>query len=135
MSKPKPKSKPTSTAAFQRADGGYTFRGKKLEPFSFLRQSALIALSLEMGATRAAELAAGLWLMSNPDAIVKKARQQPSAYVDQVDKFADDHGLGAVAGKNFEEARKLFDQICADVEANTGKPITADDDDEGEPGN
>jgi hypothetical protein len=133
----KKKSTPPTTPgkAFQRADNGYTFRGKKLEPFSFLRQSALIALSLEMGATRVAELAAGLWLMSSPDSVVKKARQEPSAYVDQIDAFADKNGLGSITGKEFQVARDLFDQICADVEANSGKPPADGETDDDESGN
>lgn len=126
---PKPDSK-TPNNAFRRADDGYKFLGKKLQPFSFLRQSALISLSLEMGVTRSVEIAAAMWLMSNPDAVVKKARRNPIEFMDQVDAYAEKNGLGAVAGNNYAAAQEVFDRICEDVKLLTGTPPNADDEHE-----
>ena len=123
MSKRKPKPKPpTADESFRRASDGYTFRGNKLEPFSFLRQTAMIPISVEMGGSYASDIAIAMWLMHQPDAIVKQARQSPSEFTDQIDIFADQHGLGAIAGANFKEARQLFETIRADIEVATGKP-------------
>jgi hypothetical protein len=44
--------------------------------------------------------------MSSPDSVVKKARQEPSAYVDQIDAFADKNGLGSIT-KEFQVSRSL----------------------------
>lgn len=119
--------------AFRRADDGYTFLGKKLEPFSFLRQTALISLSLQMGATRSIEAAAAMWLMSKPDQIVREARRNPSKYIEEIDAYGEQSGLGAVTGENHQAATALLEQIIADVKAGTGKPDrgTGEDEEQG----
>ncbi len=113
-------------AAFRRADDGYTFLGKKLEPFSFLRQTALIALSLKMGLTRSVEAATALWLMTQPDQIVRKARQNPDDFVEEIDAYGEKNGLGGIAGPNFQAAILAFEAVVEDVKAGTGRVVSPD---------
>ena len=120
--KKKPKAPPKPEQSFRRSLDGYHFRGRKLEPFSFLRQTALIPLSAEMGSSYASDVGIAIFLMMQPDGIVKQARQDPAAFIDRIDAFANDNGLGAIAGANFAEARKLFEEIRADILAATGIP-------------
>jgi hypothetical protein len=113
---------PSPEAAFRRAEGGYLFKGRRLEPFSFLRQTALLAIGLELGGSYAAEVAAAIWLMTLPDERVRAVRQDPVKFLEQIDQFADNNALGALAGRNYQQARDVFEQIRKDIETCTGKP-------------
>lgn len=121
---------PTPEEAFQ-ASELYEFAGQKLEPFSFLRQSALVPLSNEMGRTYSTEVVIALWLMMQPDLTVKKARRTPAAYTDDIDAFAEAHGLSLFSGDRFAGARALYEQVLQDLEATKGTPDVETATDEG----
>jgi hypothetical protein len=139
----KKKTTPTTPEQSFRRSEMHEFLGQKLEPFSFLRQSALIAIELKLGLTYADEIAAAIWIMTQPDNVVKQIRQNPDRYIDALDKFADENGLGAIAGRNFALAKSIFEQIREDIQKASGRPDFGERDggqageseEEDEPGN
>lgn len=115
--------------SFRRSDG-YYFGERKLEPFSFVRQTALFALLQAMGSTPLVEIAAAVWLLTQPDSIAHKVRRKPEDFVGQVDKFADAEGI-VFNGKGLEQASAVYEAITTDVRDSAVTPDLGSNDDDG----
>lgn len=115
MKKPHP-----PTRAFRRS-AGYTFRGKKLEPFGFVRQGAFFSLTAQMGSTPLVEMAILIWLLQQPDSVCHQARRDPEAAIAKVDKFAEEQGI-TMGGKNLPAAKSLYRSIISDLRSTRVTP-------------
>jgi len=126
-----------------------TFLGKPLQPFSFLRQTAAQELGLKYGriteqdlfwidnpnTDRAADeperiqmyngllrdAAIVMWVCTQPDREVMRARRKPDDYEARIDAFAEEQGI-TMGGKSFEDATTAFFSIMAAIAGAQGKP-------------
>jgi len=99
----------------------YHFMGRKLEPFSFLRQTALLGMMDHIGTTSLAEVAVALWLMHQPDSVVHRARRKPAEFVDQVDQFAEEQGI-VFNGVGLAAATEVYQSLTSDVRDSSAAP-------------
>lgn len=113
----------------------HEFLGNKLEPFSHLRRTAAENLGLQLfkmspdsvyetlgpdgepvqmytGVIR--DVGIVLWVCSQPDSVVMRARRKPAEYETQIDKWADEKGA-TIGGASFVEAMSVFGEIIQAV--------------------
>lgn len=132
-------------AAFR--DGTLEYRGKMLEPFSHLRQTAAMNLGLRFWMLSADDLreirnpnpkegepesvtvydgmihdtAIVLWLCHQPDSVCQRARRIPREYEDKIDKWADENGI-TVGSDTLAEATGIFMLLVNSTNASKGVP-------------
>lgn len=133
-------------AAFLSADE-FELDGSKLEPYSFTRKTAALALGMRWGKMSVGEVqtiqardtdtgapvevqtyaaierdaAIVLWLCSQPIHDVKAARRNPGAFEDVIDAWAEKR----IFGKGMEvkeEAIHLFERIVMGADLSEGHP-------------
>ena len=117
--------------SFRRSDG-YYFGDRKLEPFSFVRQSALLALIEAMGSSSLVQVAAATWLLTQPDAVAHKVRRKPDSFVKDVDAFANTNGI-VIGGSGLTPATALYEAITTDNRDSAVVPDLGGNDEEDEP--
>jgi len=125
-----------------------TFLGKPLQPFSFLRQTAAQELGLKFYRLNDADLfwmerprddgsgemdriqmyngiirdaAIVMWVCTQPDREVMRARRKPDEYESKIDAFGDLHDI-KVGGAGFEDATTALLSIMAATIDSQGKP-------------
>lgn len=110
--------------AYQRSDV-MTWRGRDLEPFSYLRKTAAMAL-MRYFDSNMPEPVIVLWLSLQTDEKVKQARRNPKGAEDEIDQWAQDERLldGIFAEA---EAQQVYDTIMADIAASMSRPVDKDD--------
>lgn len=131
-----------------RDSADYEFRGQKLEPWSFLRKTAAMALGLKyyrltkddvftiphpLGDDRPADapaeiemydglifdVAVVLWICHQSDTTCRRARRSRSEFEAEIDAWAEKSGI---AGEHLAEATGLFMRILSDETASTPLP-------------
>ncbi len=130
----------TPERAFRESEA-LEFRGRPLEPFSFLRQTTAIELGLRYwrlspddlytikGEAEEVQMYDGmvmdaaiiLWVCHQPDQTCRRARRKPRDYEAAIDKWADDNGV-SVGGEYLAEAMQVFGAIMGAVNASRGEP-------------
>lgn len=127
--------------------GELSYRGKTLEPFSHLRQTAAMNLGLRYWMLSQDDLreisnphpkegepdtvtvydgmihdaAIVLWLCHQPDSVCQRARRVPRGYEDKIDKWADENGI-TVGSDTLAEATGLFMELVNASNASKGVP-------------
>lgn len=125
------------------------YRGKALEPFSHLRQTAAMNLGLRYWALSPDDLreirnpsatpgtdepdtvtvydglihdtAIVLWLCNQPDSVCQRARRVPREFENKIDKWADENGI-TVGSDSLAEATSVFLQLVNSAAAAKGVP-------------
>lgn len=147
--------KPTPDKAFKRATAGYELFGKKLLPFSAMRQGVAASMGLRFGLVDSADvftiasvedLKGGkkrkteissynqlfgdvvkvLWLCSVPDSRVLRAERRIDEAKSDAFKWADAQGIGLTTPKYYQ-ASAVFFTMMLDITASTGEPVVPDD--------
>lgn len=144
--------KPTPAKAFKRAQAGYELFGKKLLPFSAMRQGVAASMGMRFGLVDKedifsitiedlkgkkgssqlqfynqlfADVVKVMWLCNVPDSRVLRAeRRIDEAKVDAF-KWADVNGIG-LTSENYYAAAGVFFQIMQDIAVSTGEPVVPD---------
>lgn len=110
--------------AYQRSDV-MTWRGRDLEPFSYLRKTAAMAL-MRYFDSNMPEPVIVLWLSLQADEKVKRARRNPQGVEDEIDLWADEQRL--LDGVTPEsECQQVYDTIMRDIAASMSRPAEKDD--------
>lgn len=153
--------KPTPDKAFKRATAGYELFGKKLFPFSSMRQATAASMGLRFGLVDQSDLFTVtieelkgrkakeaqfynqmfsdcikvLWLCSVPDSRVLRAERKIDEAKTEAFKWADEKRMTLLTEPYFAAAA-VFLQMMQDIAVSSGEPILpekkpSDDDDEG----
>lgn len=148
MKKSKPQ-KPTPATAFARASAGYELFGKKLLPFSSMRQAAASTMGLRFGMVDPndifsitiedvkqgrktseevqtynqlyADVVKVIWLCFVPDSRVLRAERKRDEAVIEAFKWADAQGISITSSKYYEAANVFF-LMMGDIAVSTGTP-------------
>lgn len=108
--------------AYQRSDDVMTWRGQKLQPFSYLRITAAMSF---MRYTSMPEPVIVIWMGLQSDKKVKQARSAPESVEDEIDLWAEDQRL--LDGVTPEaECQSVYDKIMADIAASMSRPVDKD---------
>jgi hypothetical protein len=119
---------PPEELAFRDADE-MTWRGQKLEPYSYLRKTAVVSLVNYFGGNMPEPVLA-IWLGLQSDARARLARRAPDAVEADIDAWADEQKVlvlrqnseGQMALLPDEETQSVYDRIMAGIMASTPKP-------------
>lgn len=144
--------KPTPEKAFKRANAGYELFGKKLLPFSAMRQGVAASMGMRFGLvdredifTITIEDVKGkkkgqelqfynqlfgdvvkvAWLCNVPDSRVLKAERRIDEAKLEAFKWADTNGI-SLTSENYYSAAGVFFQIMQDIAVSTGEPVVPD---------
>lgn len=132
-----PAEPPTPERAFRRS-ADYQWQGQPLQPYSFLRQTAALALGMRYGQLHEGEyevcqgipvypalpqdIALQLWLMHQPDPVCREARRNPEKFEALIDEWAEAQGIGP-NGEHHTAACILFFEVQFDVASTRGQPV------------
>lgn len=109
--------------AFERS-GEMTWRGIELQPFSYLRKTAAMAL-LRYFQNNMPEAAIVVWLCLQSDDVVRRARRDPASVENAIDQWADQQGI--LCGLEPDvETQRVYDTITADIAASASVPVGDD---------
>lgn len=151
--------KPTPEKAFKRANAGYELFGKRLFPFSAMRQGVAASMGMRFGLVDRediftitsddvkgkkkgpemqfynqlfSDVVKALWLCSVPDSRVLRAeRRIDEAKIDAFE-WADANGMGLTTEKYYA-ASAVFFTVMVDKSSATGEPVVPENGkDEGE---
>lgn len=146
--------KPTPDKAFKRATAGYELFGKKLLPFSAMRQGVAASMGMRFGLVDREEVftitvdvlkskkggkakvetysqlfgdvVKVMWLCSVPDSRVLKAERRIDDAKIEAFKWADANGVGLTTA-NYYAAAGVFFKMMVDISVSTGTPVVPDD--------
>lgn len=111
--------------AYQRSDV-MTWRGQELQPFSYLRKTAAMAL-MRYFDQNMPEAVVVLWISLQPDINVRKVRRDPASAEIEIDRWSEDQRL--LDGVTPEaECQSVYDAIMADIAASMSRPADKDAD-------
>lgn len=117
--------------AFQR--DGQTWRGQPLEPFSHTRRTAARAMIRYFNGGQPEPVIVA-WLSLVDITKVKQARRAPWEVEDEIDAWAEQHGIMAIRDGELApdaETVRVYEQILQDISA-SGTRVVGDDNDSAE---
>lgn len=100
------------------------WRGRRLEPYSFLRRTAAIALVRYFGGNMPEPVLA-VWLALQSDEKARMARRDPAAVEAEIDAWADRENILTVEQEQLlpdAETRRVYEQIMSGILASTPEP-------------
>lgn len=109
--------------AFERS-GEMTWRGKEVEPFSYLRKTAAMSLLRYFG-NNIPEAVVVVWVCLQSDGRVRMARRAPESVEEEIDAWAQAECVleGLVPDA---ETQRVYDAITADIAASASVPVQDD---------
>lgn len=142
----------TATKAFKRAQAGYELFGKKLLPFSAMRQAVAGSMGMRFGLVDRediftitvedlkekkkrqelqfynqlfADVVKVMWLCFVPESRVLRAERRIDEAKTDAFRWADANGI-ALTSENYYAAAGVFFQIMQDIAVSTGEPVLPD---------